>query len=286
MRGYSNNMEDRDNPQLTSDKKAMGIIYLITCNVTHKMYVGQTTKTVHERWQEHIAGARRMAKTLAARASTKSFGSPALYRAMARYGVESFTVEDFRTVPLDALDEEEQYWIGEYETLAPKGYNLTAGGDRGVRSIETRAVMSASRERTIDRRRSEKLEGMPMRFTYRNYATTGEQIVLLKHPLCASKCFSVKQYGSFEAAKKAALEFHAKLEVGKTPYMATVATRRTEPLPKGMYCVGNGYGYSKTIQGVTYRKQFSSTKVPKEENKRLALEHLTALLQEHEPRPQ
>ena len=108
--------------------------------------------------------------------------------------------------------------------------------------------MSASRHANIDNLRHEKLEGMPVRFTYRNYEGTGEQIVLLKHPLCASKCFSVKEHGTFEAAKGAALAFHAELEASGSAYEPSKPTRRTEELPKGMYCKGNGYGYSKTIR--------------------------------------
>ena len=70
---------------------------------------------------------------------TQSFGSPVLYKAMAKYGLfDTFSVEELRIVPIGTLDEEEAYWITELGTLAPNGYNLTAGGDHGSRSAETR----------------------------------------------------------------------------------------------------------------------------------------------------
>ena len=210
-----------------------------------------------------------------------TFGSPALYRAMAMHGLDNFVIEELREVPDDQLNDEEIYWVAELDCLAPKGYNLTAGGDNGPRSPEACAKISAIRCANIDQLRNEKLAGMPVRFTYRNYKESGEQIVLLKHPLCASKCFSVKQYGSFDAAKKAALEFHTALEAKGEQHQTEKKSRREDDLPRGMYAHGNGYGYQKIISGKRYRAQFASSSVPKEENKRLTFESFNKLLHDH-----
>lgn len=47
-------------------------------------------------------------------------------------------------VTVDHLKEREMYWIKQHETLYPKGYNLTAGGDGCNKSEETRAKLSAA----------------------------------------------------------------------------------------------------------------------------------------------
>lgn len=272
-------MENRDNPQLTSDGRQMGFIYIITCSRSDKAYVGQTVNSIQERWSQHRQEARRLEREQRAALSD----SGGLYRAMLRHGLGAFAIEELRVVPLDELDAEEIYWIAELETLAPKGYNLTAGGSHGRHSAETCAKISNWRRANLDELRNEKLEGMPPKFTYRNYEETGEQIILLKHPLCASKCFSVKEFGSFEGAKSAALKFHSELEAGGLPYAPVVPTRRTEELPKGMYVStnGQGYGYSKILDGVKYRKQFARSGQTKAENKRLIFESFNALLLEH-----
>ena len=254
----------------------MGFIYVITSKRSNKVYVGQTIHTLKKRWTDHTAGFKQFMKK-------GPIGCTALYRAMFKYGVETFSMNEIIEVPDSQLNAEEIYWIRELDCLVPNGYNLTVGGANGARSEETRSAMRAARALTIDDHRHSKIQGMPVHFTYRNYAKTGEQIVLLDHPLCSSKCFSTKAYGSFEAAREAALEFHAELEAQGERKDNTVNSRRlSESLPKSMYAAGNGYGYQKVIRGVRYRKQFASSNVTKEENKRLAFEHFNALLREHE----
>jgi group I intron endonuclease len=275
-------MENRDNPQLTSDSRQMGFIYIVTCDRSDKAYIGQTINPIRERWRGHRAAAR----LLEPRQDVGPGDREGLHEAMARLGLDAFAIEELRVVPLHELDDEEIYWIAELKTLAPEGYNLTEGGSRGFscpHTAEARAKISASRQANIDELRNEKLAGMPVRFTYRNYEEAGEQIILLKHPLCASKCFSVKEHGSFEKAKEVALKFHSALEAGGLPYVPVVRTRRTEVLPKGMYCSSNGkgYGYSKILDGATYRKQFAKSSKTKGENKRLTFEHFNGLLREH-----
>ncbi|MDE2103645.1 MAG: GIY-YIG nuclease family protein, partial [Patescibacteria group bacterium] len=222
----------------------MGYIYVIRCKTTRKMYVGQTTRTVKERPQEHVRDARYVARMTAAGKKVEHYEDSALHKAMAKYGPADFMMGEWCEVPDDELNDAETALIAEFDSLAPNGYNLTTGGHRCDMSKETCAKISATRRERIDDLRSEKLKGMPVFFTYRNYPETGEQIILLKHPLCDSKCFSVKEHKTFEAAKEAALKFHNELEKKGEKYEPEqkAKSRSEDGLPKSMYAVGNGYG--------------------------------------------
>lgn len=87
-------------------------IYLITNNFNQKKYVGYTTTTPAKRFSRHCTNSRIQKYPLA--------------RAIAKYGKESFTVEQLDEAQnIDELKEKEKYWIA---LLKPE-YNLTEGGD-------------------------------------------------------------------------------------------------------------------------------------------------------------
>lgn len=127
-------------------------VYLITCRVSGKRYVGKTAYSAKYRCYRH-----KMADD----------SSMPLHRAIKKHGWENFTVE----VLYQGVDEVEigfveRAAIASYDTYAPNGYNVTIGGDgrsgrkmseeslermraaqKGKRiSIETRAKMSLSRK--------------------------------------------------------------------------------------------------------------------------------------------
>ncbi len=91
-------------------------IYLVTNKITGKQYVGQTTRTIKERWADHCS-------------LTKSKHRSALRSAIAKYGPENFSIEgiDF-ALSLEELNQKEVDWINKLKTLAPSGYNLDSGG--------------------------------------------------------------------------------------------------------------------------------------------------------------
>ena len=72
----------------------------------------------------------------------------AIHNSIRKYGWDNFlkvVVEVFDDdVTNDHLKEREMHWIKHHETLYPKGYNLTAGGDGCNKSEETRAKLSAA----------------------------------------------------------------------------------------------------------------------------------------------
>lgn len=116
----------------------LGSIYLATNNANGKQCVGQTIRTVKERWYEHCYYAMHGITN-----------NSAVDRAIAKYGADSFTVETIAEgVPVEELCALETEKIIEYDTLSPNGCNLVASQERGyVVSDETRAKLSAASKR-------------------------------------------------------------------------------------------------------------------------------------------
>lgn len=96
------------------------IIYKITNLINNKVYIGLTTTTLDYRWARHITESKNPQNT------------KHLYKAMRKYGVDNFNIEEIdRAETLDELGELERKYIKEYNSTDYKcGYNLTAGGER------------------------------------------------------------------------------------------------------------------------------------------------------------
>jgi group I intron endonuclease len=96
---------------------AAGIIYLATNRVNGKAYVGRTMKGLAGRFTVHIQKAR--------------LGySSHFYRAIRKYGIESFDVAVVETCASEVeLKSAEERWIAAMGSKAPVGYNLTDGGE-------------------------------------------------------------------------------------------------------------------------------------------------------------
>lgn len=104
------------------------IIYKITNKINGKIYIGQTTRSLQHRWQQHC--------WISSRCSC-------LNKAIHKYGKENFTVEQIDVAcDIDELNMKEQYWIEYYDCIAPKGYNLTSGGEGYIVCEETRRKLS------------------------------------------------------------------------------------------------------------------------------------------------
>ncbi len=95
----------------------VGYIYLITNLVDGKKYVG-LTKLIEKRWVEHKSAAKR------------GVNYP-LYRAMRKHGVENFAIASIEVVDGTQSDlfAAEIRQVAANDCLAPKGYNLTPGGE-------------------------------------------------------------------------------------------------------------------------------------------------------------
>lgn len=113
-------------------------VYLHTCIISGKRYVGLTSKTMEERWSGHCYDARR--------GSRYHF-----HRAIAAYGVENWTHQVLaKPESLIEAAKLEQQFINEFRTFEPElGYNMTLGGEgpNGYRhTLETRQKMSQMRK--------------------------------------------------------------------------------------------------------------------------------------------
>ncbi len=108
-------------------KKPYGVVYLIVNMINGKMYVGQTTRDVWERFAEHCS-------------NTKS----AIGRAIHKYGKENFLVEILvECHAKEQLNTSEMFFVKILNTVAPKGYNLTTGGkNKGHLAELSKAIIS------------------------------------------------------------------------------------------------------------------------------------------------
>lgn len=97
------------------------IIYKITCKINNKIYIGQTTETLKQRFSKHIG-------------YQKENSDTKFYRAIRKYGANNFYIEELDSAKnQEELDEKELYWINKLEAVN-KGYNSKAvkgkcGGD-------------------------------------------------------------------------------------------------------------------------------------------------------------
>ena len=97
----------------------MGYIYKITNIINNKFYIGQTQKTIEERFQAHLKCARNHVNRY-------------LYDAMNKYGYDNFIPSLIEECEDNLLNEREIYWIKFYNTTNKDiGYNMTIGGDGG-----------------------------------------------------------------------------------------------------------------------------------------------------------
>jgi group I intron endonuclease len=106
-----------------------GIIYIIENLENGKSYIGQTTRTIEQRFNEHC----------------KSFsGCHMLRNAIQKYGRDCFSIEAIweGECPQEQLNELEIHYIKHFNSIYPHGYNLTYGGEGGKFSDEKRKNLS------------------------------------------------------------------------------------------------------------------------------------------------
>ncbi len=93
----------------------MAKIYEIVNDINGKIYIGQTTRTLKERFRIHCRDRNK-----------EAFKNRPLYRAMNKYGIEHFHISLLEET--DIPNERETYWI-EQKGSYQNGYNATRGGE-------------------------------------------------------------------------------------------------------------------------------------------------------------
>ncbi len=101
------------------------IVYKATNQENGKVYIGQTTQSLHARKTSHIYNSNNGCNYL-------------LHRAIRKYGAENFKWEIIEVCKnINELNEREQYYILYYDSINV-GYNLTSGGLNFIRSEESK----------------------------------------------------------------------------------------------------------------------------------------------------
>ena len=70
----------------------MPYIYKIVNNLNQKIYIGKTNRSIEERFKEHI------------RKANQNIDRP-LYRAIRKYGIENFTINQIEECSLEQVEE-------------------------------------------------------------------------------------------------------------------------------------------------------------------------------------
>lgn len=97
-----------------------GVVYVITNRINGKNYVGQTTRTLEQRFVEHSK-----ADTL-------------LGEAIREFGAKNFSREVLEICETqEQLNERERFWISKLDCKHPNGYNTMSGGKGSRRSKKT-----------------------------------------------------------------------------------------------------------------------------------------------------
>ncbi|MBY6838646.1 GIY-YIG nuclease family protein [Clostridium botulinum] len=86
------------------------IIYKITCLINNKVYIGQTSESIKQRFSRHMG-------------YQKDEHDTKFYRAVRKYGRENFCIEQIDSAQTqEELDEKEVNWIKHYNSYQ-RGYN-------------------------------------------------------------------------------------------------------------------------------------------------------------------
>jgi group I intron endonuclease len=108
----------------------LGTIYIATNLINNKQYIGQTSRSLQERKNNH-------------KSEKTTFP---IHLAIKKYGIENFKWIPIE-YPIEELDEMECFWIQTLNTIRPNGYNLQYGGQKNrLYSEESKRKMSEVRK--------------------------------------------------------------------------------------------------------------------------------------------
>lgn len=116
-----------------------GYVYKFTNKLNNKSYVGVSTNP-ELRYRRHLE-------------SAKNNHDTHFYRAIRKYGIESFEYSIIEKVLLSEMYSREKYWISEYDSYH-NGYNSTLGGEGGnTYGKRTESQMKETRSKLSEAKR-------------------------------------------------------------------------------------------------------------------------------------
>lgn len=107
-------------------------IYIIKNRINNKVYIGQTVNP-EQRWAQYKS------------ATKKKPEAQLITKAMNKYGFQNFWMEILEK-NVSNYDEREQYWIKQFDCIAPNGYNLAEGGQSSGHGIYSCSAKIKSEE--------------------------------------------------------------------------------------------------------------------------------------------
>lgn len=114
----------------------MAIIYKITNKINNKIYIGETTRNLNVRWNEHKHEA----------LSNGHGYNYHIHNAMRKYGIDNFNIEIIDNCPDEERFKLETKYIKEYNSTNPDiGYNTVVEGE-GSTLIATETILEAWKE--------------------------------------------------------------------------------------------------------------------------------------------
>ena len=97
------------------ENKIYGRIYKITNIINGKSYIGQTISTINHRFSQHVYDSK-----------NKKNSYMVIIRAIKKYGKENFKIEELAIAyNQKQLNFSEGFFINNFNTLVPNGYNVT-----------------------------------------------------------------------------------------------------------------------------------------------------------------
>jgi len=261
-------MDPSEIPQINEDRSPTRIayVYMHTSPSGHS-YIGQTVRTMENRWRQHVAAARDYENSC-----------PAIENAIRLYGSDSFTHEILITTTENLVDYYEHKFIADYDTLVPNGYNIHPGGVGHSCTDEMKQRMRDVSQLKVERK--EWPYDRHPRVKYLNYFRLEdsnppiEGYIVCKHPNGTYKKF-VSGKLSIDEKYHRAVEYKMFLDNHDGPYEGHYGNK--ERLPTHMYRI-NGIGFKVTYPG-SPTKRFCK-KNQEGENRFKAFEYLTSIVPE------
>lgn len=272
-----------------------GEIYLITCLVTKKRYVGQTVcfqrckngklvkSGTERRWKAHVSTALSNGK-----------GCYALQKALQKYGAHNFTVKTILICELSKLDYFEHKMARTYNTYTPNGYNIKQCSSKGRHAEETKVKISLSNTGKVrDEDYKENMRkiktihtGLP-KYIYYLQDRGKEGYRVMKHPTLKEKKFLANSL-SMEQKLQQAISYvnlsvvpvNRPLFVREEDWREKVRETRqaSQTLPEYIYFTNDNnrdmHGYKVRNHPTKKNKQFVSRKLTMKQKLRLAIEYV------------